>query len=306
MHIPDGLLAPRVLLPLGGITAIAVVLSAAHARREMEERPGVLALTGVLGAFILAAQMVNFPVLPGVSGHLLGGVLAGALLGPHLATLAMVAVFAFQAFVQSDGGVLALGANTFNMGIIATFLGTGLLRALRATLGGGASATLAAAFAASLISVEVGALACALEVAVSDPRFANRTFLGLMLGHHAVIGAIEGAITVGILAYVGRLRPDLLDRAQRAADTTETRRETVRLSLQMLLAAAIIGVVLASLASELTDGFDAARERGAKDATPDRHGALPAAPTSGASATRSLPTGTATAPPPPANGVDQP
>jgi len=262
MHIPDGLLESRVYLPLAGLTALAVAVSAARANKDMASRPGVLALTGVVGAFILAAQMVNFPVLPGVSGHLLGGVLAGVLLGPHLATLAMVSVFVFQAFVQQDGGVLALGANAFNMGVIATFLGTGAFRALRATLGGGpGKATLAAAFVAALLSVMVGALACFLEVAVSEPRYASKGFLSLMMAHHAVIGVCEGAITVALLAYVGRLRPDLLDAERRTpAPTPPLRSYDMRLPFQFLLAAALVGGILATFASELPDGFEAALE----------------------------------------------
>jgi cobalt/nickel transport system permease protein len=285
MHIPDGLLEARVLLPLGAATAGAVALSAARARSAMEERPGVLALTGVTGAFILAAQMVNIPVLPGVSGHLLGGVLAGVLVGPWCATLAMVAVFAFQAFVQQDGGVYALGANAFNMGVIATFLGTGLYRGLRAALeriagarrAGVAGSTprgaglpvLAAAFVAALASVLLGALACFLEVAVSQPPYASGLFLGLMLGHHAVIGLLEGAITCAVIAYVARLRPDLLE--PDAALEGGAAPRTWPLAAQFLIVALVVGLLLASYVEELgppPDGFEAALEKAAP--TPGR------------------------------------
>ncbi len=269
MHIPDGLLAERVYAPLIGVSGLGVALASWRAGRDLEERPGALPLTGVLAAFVFAAQMVNFPVLPGVSGHLLGGVLAGILLGPYCATIALTAVFVLQALWLSDGGVLALGANTFNMGIIGTFLGHGAYRALRGALGERPGAMGVAAFAASFLAVLAGALATYVEVAASQPRYHGPQFFWPMLGFHAVIGLFEGLITVGVLGYVARLRPDLVGAAPAgAAPASAPPPRTWPLALQMLAAAAVVGLVLARYSSELPDGFEAARGRADASAPP--------------------------------------
>src|SRR6195256_4716277 len=115
MHIPDNFLSTPVWASLDAISIPAVVMMSRRAGRELDESR--IPLLGVMGAFVFAAQMINFPVGIGTSGHLVGGALLAITLGPAAAALVMTAIIAIQAFIFQDGGVLALGANVFNMAI---------------------------------------------------------------------------------------------------------------------------------------------------------------------------------------------
>jgi len=147
MHLPDGFLEPQLALALWAVTALIVGISLRRlaASRDASSAAGRPILMGLVGAFIFAAQMFNFPVAAGTSGHLLGGVLAGYLLGPWAGTIVMTTVIGVQALLFQDGGLLALGANIFNMGIIGTLGGTLVARAFAITLGGGRRTHIAAA-----------------------------------------------------------------------------------------------------------------------------------------------------------------
>ncbi len=121
MHIPDNFLSTPVWAALDGIAVPAAGLMVRRAGRELED--GRIPLLGVMGAFVFAAQMINFPVGAGTSGHLVGGALLACTLGAAPAALVMTAIVAIQAFVFQDGGVLALGANVFNMAIAGVLAG---------------------------------------------------------------------------------------------------------------------------------------------------------------------------------------
>lgn len=208
MHIPDGFLSAPVCAVMGllALAVLAIVLK--QVERRFDER--TVPLMGVSAAFIFAAQMINFPVLGGTSGHLLGGTLAAVLLGPWAGTLSVMVVFLVQAFLFQDGGILALGANMFNMGFIGTFLGYHLYRAVRTLLGNkGTVAILAATAVSSWVSVVVAAAAAAFELALSGttPLVA---VLPAMLGVHVLIGVGEAVLTVGVIGFLLRTRPDLL------------------------------------------------------------------------------------------------
>jgi cobalt/nickel transport system permease protein len=155
--------------------------------------------------------MINFPIAAGTSGHLLGGTLAGILLGPWAGSLVMTVVFMVQSLLFQDGGLTALGANIFNMGLIGTFGGYWLYRAIRAALGmqrwrGMAIAT----GVASWTSVMVAALACALQIGFSRSVPPLSIVLPAMLSVHVLIGLGEALITVVAASYIWRVRPDLL------------------------------------------------------------------------------------------------
>ena len=134
MHIPDGFLAPQVALGLwvAMLVALGVALRRIGTAPRGTNRP---ALMGIAGAFIFAAQMFNFPVAAGTSGHLLGGVLAAVLLGPWAGTVVMTTVIGIQALLFQDGGLLALGANVVNMGLLGTLLGGGVAKGLSVAFG---------------------------------------------------------------------------------------------------------------------------------------------------------------------------
>jgi cobalt/nickel transport system permease protein len=169
---------------------------------------------GVLAAFIFAAQMLNFTVAGGTSGHLIGGALAAILLGPWAAILTMTTVVGIQALVFQDGGLLVMGANILNMGVIAVLVAYGIYRGVMALAGGRRWGLFVGGFAAAWLSVVVAAVACAIQLA-----FSGNSPLGValpaMAGVHVLIGIGEGAITVGALAFVTAARRDLLEVSDR-------------------------------------------------------------------------------------------
>jgi cobalt/nickel transport system permease protein len=163
---------------------------------------------GVMAAFIFAAQMFNFQIPGGTSGHLLGGVLAAVLLGPWAGTLVMACVVAVQALVFQDGGLVVLGANIFNMGVIGTLGGYAVYRSLCRLLGGEDRARIPAAGIAAWLSVVVASAAMAIELALSGTTPLEIT-LPAMLGVHAVIGIGEALITMAALGFIAVTRADL-------------------------------------------------------------------------------------------------
>lgn len=161
---------------------------------------------GIMAAFIFAAQMINFPVAGGTSGHLLGGALAAIVLGPWAGMLVMIAVIAVQALLLQDGGLLVMGANILNMGLLTAAIGYGLYRGV---VGSSRGTKLAVAGVAAWLSVMAGALATALQLWLSGTS-TLQTVIIAMLGVHVVIGIGEALITVAALAFILRTRPDLL------------------------------------------------------------------------------------------------
>jgi cobalt/nickel transport system permease protein len=219
MHIPDGFLSVPVAVVGWLITAVIVGLALRQTREQLGERQ--IPLMGILAAFIFAAQMINFPVAGGTSGHLIGGTLAAILLGPWAAVLVMTSVVAVQALLFQDGGLLALGFNIFNMGILAPFVGYAAYDAVRKTagrktLGSAQYALLVGAAVGAWVSVEAAAIATALQLAISDTSPLD-VALPAMAGVHALIGIGEALITVGALAFIRQARPDLLGAPVKAA-----------------------------------------------------------------------------------------
>jgi cobalt/nickel transport system permease protein len=210
MHIPDGFLDAKTFLALDVVGAGFVAVAAARVRRVLNER--AVPLMAVLAAFIFAAQMLNFPVAGGTSGHFGGGALAAFLLGPWAGVLVMTLVLVIQALAFGDGGILALGANVFNMGVIAPFVGYALYYLIRRLWRTGAG-RFVGSFVGAWLAVVAAATACALELAVSGTT-PLAVVLPAMVGVHAIIGLGEGLITAGALAAVRVSRPDLLELAR--------------------------------------------------------------------------------------------
>jgi cobalt/nickel transport system permease protein len=207
VHIPDGFLAPEVAAACAVPAAGAVAYGLRRASRELEERQ--VPLLGVTAAFVFAAQMLNFPVAGGTSGHFLGAALAAILLGPWLAGLVLSVVLLAQAFVFADGGITALGANVLNMGVIGGLAVGGLMVAARRVLPQSRAALLAVAGVGAWLAVVAGAAACSLELAISG-TVPLGTVLPAMLGVHALIGAGEAVITVAAVSAVLSTRPDVV------------------------------------------------------------------------------------------------
>ncbi|MEY2535411.1 MAG: cobalt/nickel transport system permease protein [bacterium] len=207
MHIPDGFLDGQVAAATGVVAVGAVGYALKRADETLDDRR--VPLLGVTAAFVFAAQMLNFPVAGGTSGHVLGAALAAILLGPWLACLVLAVVLATQAFLFADGGITALGANVLNMGVVGA-LGVGLLmHAARAVLPRSRGALLAVAGTGAWLAVMLGATATAVELALSG-TVPLGTVLPAMLAVHALIGIGEAVITVAAVSAVLASRPDLI------------------------------------------------------------------------------------------------
>jgi cobalt/nickel transport system permease protein len=219
MHIPDGFLSAEVATACAVPTAAAVAYGLRRASRELDERR--VPLLGVTAAFVFAAQMLNFPVAGGTSGHFLGAALAAILLGPWLACVVMSVVLVTQSFVFADGGVTALGANVLNMGVIGALLVGGLMLAARAVLPRSRGVLLGVSAAGAWLAVMAGATAAALELAISG-TVPLGTVLPAMLGVHALICIGEGVITAAAVSAVLASRSDLIPAAGPALDPATT------------------------------------------------------------------------------------
>ncbi len=250
MHIPDGFLSLVVSLLLWAVSIVVVAYALRRVGRDLNERQ--VPLMGVLAAAIFAGQMLNFTVAGGTSGHLMGAAIATILLGPWAAIVVMTCVVGIQALIFQDGGLIVLGANIFNMGIVGVAVSymayTAILRVARGARWG----IFTGGFSAAWLSVFVASLAVALELAISGISPANIA-IPAMAAVHALIGIGEGLITVGALGFVYAARPDLL--VAGTAKTTGSRAIWIGgLSIALILA------VLSPLASSNPDGLERVAE----------------------------------------------
>ncbi len=204
MHIPDGFLSVEVSLVFWALTVVFAGVAIRNTRDDLGERQAPL--MGVMAAFIFAAQMINFPVAGGTSGHLLGGALAAIVLGPWAGILVMTTVIAVQALIFQDGGLVVMGANIFNMGVLPALVGYGLYRGV---IGRSREIRLTVAGMAAWLSVIAAALVASFQLWLSGTS-ALRVVFPAMLGVHILIGIGEALITVAALAFILRTRPDLL------------------------------------------------------------------------------------------------
>ncbi|MEZ4518049.1 MAG: energy-coupling factor ABC transporter permease [Chloroflexota bacterium] len=210
MHIPDGFLNLFVSLACWAITLVVLGMAIANTRRDFDER--LVPLAGIMAAFIFAAQMINFPVAGGTSGHFIGAALAFIVLGPWLGLLVMTAVIAVQALLFQDGGIVVMGANILVMGIIPGFVAYYIYRLGR---GRSWSFQLVLAGVAAWLSVVTAATVVSLLLAFSGTSSLS-VVLPAMVGVHAVIGIGEALITVAALAFIHQVRPSLLSDGQEA------------------------------------------------------------------------------------------
>lgn len=207
MHIPDGFLNVATVATTYAVSAGGVGNAVRIVNKKLGEKQ--VPLMGVLAAFIFAGQMLNFPIAGGTSGHFLGAALAAILLGPWAAALIMSCVLIAQALIFQDGGLLALGANIFNMGLVASFSAYYIYRLVTWLMGRERRGTLVGGFAAAWVSVFLASIFCAIELAVSGASPFG-VVLPAMAGIHALIGIGEGLITAAVLSLVLVTRADLL------------------------------------------------------------------------------------------------
>lgn len=254
MHMADALISPAV----GGVMWAASLgaggYCAAKVRGEIET--GKLPLMGVAGAFVFAAQMINFAI-PGTgsSGHIGGGILLAALLGPHAALLAIASVLTIQALFFADGGLLALGCNIFNLGVLPAFVAYPLIYRPIAGAEPGRGRLTIAAVAAAVVALQLGSLAVVLQTLASGiSQLPFGTFLLLMQPIHLAIGLVEGLATAAVLLFIREARPEIL---AAAAGQGKLAGVSLRGTLVALLVIALLtGGALSWLASSSPDGLE--------------------------------------------------
>lgn len=241
LHIPDGFLGNAISILCWAISLTILAIAVRRAQADYNER--LIPLAGVLAAFIFAAQMINFPVLGGTSGHLIGAALSFIVLGPWLGLLVMTAVIGLQALLFQDGGLVVMGANILVMGIVPGFVAYGVYGLAR---NWPRKARLTTAGVAAWLSVVLGALVTAILLGASGT--ANLALvLPLMVGVHMLIGLGEALVTVAALTFLLRSRPGLLGD-----------RESLQGPRWALfgLGIALLVVLLAPLASSRPDGLE--------------------------------------------------
>lgn len=252
MHMANELLSVPVAAGTIAIAAGGVGIICRKVRQIVTSDK--LALMGILGAFIFAGQMINFqlPAMPGTSGHMIGAVLLAIILGPHLGAIVISSVIIVQCLIFQDGGLLALGCNIINMGLVPTYIGYYLYKTI--TIGKFSIFRVHfGAMLACMIAVEAGAILVPIEAALSGVlSIPFTTFLVTMFGVHFLVGFVEGLITITILAYLQQVRPDLV---------IDSIPGTIRLSKKAVLASIgvftiIAGAGLSLFASSFPDGLE--------------------------------------------------
>ena len=254
MHMADALISPVVGGGMWAVTAGVIAHCSKKLTKEMDERK--IPLMGVLGAFIFAAQMINFTI-PGTgsSGHLAGGMILSVLVGPYAAFLVMASVITVQALFFADGGLLALGCNIFNMAFFACFVGYPFL--YKKIIGDNPTRArmTAGAVVASVVALQLGAFSVVLETLASGiSQLPFRTFVLLMQPIHFAIGIVEGIVTATVVSFVWKARPEILRAASLGSTlgTTDIRKVLAGLCM----AAVLTGGVLSWYASSNPDGLE--------------------------------------------------
>lgn len=243
LHIPDGFLSLVVSVVCWVITVIVIGTAISRTNKSLGEKQ--IPLMGVMAAFIFAAQMINFPVAGGTSGHLLGGALAAIVLGPWAGMLVMTAVISVQALLFQDGGLLVMGANILNMGLVTAAIGYGLYRFVS---GSSKTTKLAVTGLAAWLSVMAGALLTSLQLWLSGTSQLELV-IPAMLGVHALIGLGEAMITVFALGFILQTRPDLVGEGSESAKASKT-------WAYIGAAIALVVVLLSPFASADPDGLE--------------------------------------------------
>lgn len=242
---------------VAGVTAIALLGVAGYkVNKEKRANAEMVSLMGVMGAFIFAAQMINFSI-PGTgsSGHIIGGILLAAFLGPWAAFLTLSSVLIIQCLVFADGGLMALGCNIINMGVMSTLIAYPLIFRPIAGYQPTVIRVTAASIAACVIGLELGAMAVTVETYLSGiTALPFKAFLSLMTGIHLLIGIGEGLATAAILSYVLKSRPGILYSSEIKKRNSQKNLKNVLIGFG--IGAVLLGGGLAFFASEYPDGLE--------------------------------------------------
>lgn len=222
MHIADGLINLPTSALFAALALAAIAFALRGAQHQLDERTAPIA--GLTAVFIFAAQMLNFPVAAGTSGHLLGGALAAVLVGPYAATLALTIVLLIQGLLFADGGLTAIGLNVFNMGVLGVWSSYAAFLVARRIIGASKRSVVLSSAVAGFISVPVAAAGFVLQYAIGGTgTYSIPTVLGAMVGTHLLIGVGEAVITMLTVSAVISTRSDLVFGWQGVAPELEVR-----------------------------------------------------------------------------------
>lgn len=254
MHMADALISPAVGGSMWAVSAATLAYCSKKVKEDLEERK--VPLMGVLGAFVFAAQMINFTIpVTGASGHLGGGMILSVLLGPYAAFLTIASVLVVQALFFADGGLLALGCNIFNIGFFPAFIAYPLI--YKKIIGSSPSSIKIsiASMIAAVAGLQLGAFGVVLETVLSGvSSLPFSTFVIIMQPIHLAIGIVEGLVTASVISFVNNARPEIL---QSALEIRSTGAHTIRNVVLAFLAVAILtGGILSWFASEHPDGLE--------------------------------------------------
>lgn len=254
MHMADALLSPAVGCSMWAASAGTIAYCSKKVRQEMDDKK--VPLMGVLGAFIFAAQMINFTIpATGSSGHLGGGLLLAILLGPYAAFLTIASVLLIQALFFADGGLLALGCNIFNLGIFPAFIAYPMI--YKPIVGNQSTQgkIVAASMIAAVLGLQMGAFGVVLETVASGiSSLPFTTFVTLMQPIHLGIGIVEGLVTAAIVSFVYKARPEILQSAVQSQPIANISIRTI--TIAFLAASILTGGVISWFASEHPDGLE--------------------------------------------------
>jgi len=260
MHMADALLSPAVGTAFWAGTLGAMGYSSRKLREHLDDK--LIPLMGVLGAFVFAGQMINFTI-PGTgsSGHLGGGMLLAAVLGPQAAFIAIASVLTVQALFFADGGLLALGCNIWNLGVYPAFIAYPFIYRPLAGSRPGRRRILLASVASAVAALQMGAFSVVLETTLSGrSELPMRSFLLLMQPIHLAIGIVEGFVTAGVLGYLQSSRPEILQSAGEARPVGSS--VSIKKPLVVLMVLALLtGGLLSWFASTRPDGLEWSIER---------------------------------------------
>lgn len=254
MHMADALISPAVGGTMWAASAGLIAYSSKKVSQSADDRK--IPLMGVLGAFIFAAQMINFSIpATGSSGHLGGGMILSILLGPFAAFLTIASVLIVQALFFADGGLLALGCNIFNLGFFPCFIAYPLIYKLIVKDSPTQTKIMIGSFLSAVIALQLGAFSVVLETLFSGiSALPFNTFVLLMQPIHLAIGIVEGLVTAAVVIFVWKARPEILDAA--ISSKPIGRVDIRKVLIGLLIAAAITGAGLSWFASVNPDGLE--------------------------------------------------
>lgn len=254
MHMADALLSPAVGGTLWAATAGITAYSAKKVQKELDEQK--VPLMGVLGAFVFAAQMINFSIpATGSSGHLAGGLLLAILLGPYAGFITMASILTIQALFFADGGLLALGSNIFNLGFYSCFIAYPLIYKKIVGDEPTSGKIFLGSLLAAIVALQLGAFSVVLETLFSGiSELPFQTFLLLMQPIHLAIGIVEGLITAAVVGFVWRARPEILEHATKTKPVGNISIKHVLIGL--LAVALLTGGAFSWFASADPDGLE--------------------------------------------------